>query len=179
MLSNTATTRRRISSRWRTEPSSPASLPTRTLPPPSCSAWRRSTLSATGPGRPQRSAPRPSSSSASRVSSGSSSRHAWPALSSPSSPGPRNDETPSCSPSRRQTLLLLSEFQFRNAVISQRNGEMVMMFRIGNMRSSHLLQAQVRAQMVHKVVTEEGENIYHYQQELPVRSDCCCCCCWC
>ena len=52
---------------------------------------------------------------------------------------------------------------------------MVMMFRIGNMRSSHLLQAQVRAQMVHKVVTEEGENIYHYQQELPVRSECCWC----
>ena len=46
-----------------------------------------------------------------------------------------------------------------------------MMFRIGNMRSSHLLQAQVRAQMVHKVVTEEGENIYYYQQELPVSSD--------
>ena len=68
-------------------------------------------------------------------------------------------------------MLLLSEFQFRNAVISQRNGEMVMMFRIGNMRSSHLLQAQVRAQMVHKVVTEEGENIYHYQQELPVITD--------
>ena len=60
-------------------------------------------------------------------------------------------------------------------MISQRNGEMVMMFRIGNMRSSHLLQAQVRAQMVHKVVTEEGENIYYYQQELPVSSDCPCC----
>ena len=52
---------------------------------------------------------------------------------------------------------------------------MVMMFRIGNMRSSHLLQAQVRAQMVHKVVTEEVENIYYYQQELPVSSDCPCC----
>jgi len=36
------------------------------------------------------------------------------------------------------------------------------------MRSSHLLQAQVRAQLVHKVVTEEGENIYFYQQELKV-----------
>ena len=56
----------------------------------------------------------------------------------------------------------------RNAVISQRNGEMVLMFRIGNMRSSHLLQAQVRAQMVHKVSTEEGEDIFFYQQELPV-----------
>ena len=42
------------------------------------------------------------------------------------------------------------------------------MFRIGNMRSSHLLQAQVRAQMVHKVVTDEGENINFYQQELAV-----------
>ena len=56
----------------------------------------------------------------------------------------------------------------RNAVISQRNGELVLMFRIGNMRSSHLLQAQVRAQMVHKVVTDEGENINFYQQELAV-----------
>ena len=78
-------------------------------------------------------------------------------------------------------------FFVRNAVISQRNGKLLLMFRIGNMRSSHLIQAQVRAQLVHKVgqkylnlvrnitklsinqvVTDEGETIYFYQQELKV-----------
>ena len=35
--------------------------------------------------------------------------------------------------------------------ISQRSGRLFLMFRIGNMRTSHLIQAQVRAQLVHKV----------------------------
>ena len=47
--------------------------------------------------------------------------------------------------------IFFDEIFFRNAVISQRNGRLLLMFRIGNMRSSHLLQAQVRAQLVHKV----------------------------
>ena len=42
----------------------------------------------------------------------------------------------------------------RNAVISQRNGRLFLIFRIGNMRSSHMIQAQVRAQLVHKVGIE-------------------------
>jgi len=67
-------------------------------------------------------------------------------------------------PKKRRNTVVFS----KNAVISQRNGRLLLMFRIGNMRSSHLIQAQVRAQLVHKVVTDEGENIYFYQQELKV-----------
>ena len=47
--------------------------------------------------------------------------------------------------------ITLSSPTTRNAVISQRNGRLFLMFRIGNMRTSHLIQAQVRAQLVHKV----------------------------
>ena len=42
----------------------------------------------------------------------------------------------------------------RNAVITKRNGDLYLLFRVGNMRSSHLLEAHVRAQFVHKVGTE-------------------------
>jgi len=67
-------------------------------------------------------------------------------------------------PKKRRNTVVFS----KNAVICQRNGKLLLMFRIGNMRSSHLIQAQVRAQLVHKVTTEEGETIYFYQQELKV-----------
>ena len=39
---------------------------------------------------------------------------------------------------------------------------------MGNVRSSHLLEAHVRAQFIQKVVTEEGETIFFHQQELKV-----------
>ena len=40
------------------------------------------------------------------------------------------------------------------------------------MRASHLLEAHVRAQFIHRVETEEGEQVYFYQQELKVRLRC-------
>ena len=73
----------------------------------------------------------------------------------------------------------------RDAVITMRNGKLFLMFRVANMRSSHLLESHVRAQLVHKVhfytvvvfgpqtkinqvTTEEGEVIHFYQEELKV-----------
>eukprot|EP00090_Calanus_glacialis_P013595 TRINITY_DN22259_c0_g1_i1.p1 TRINITY_DN22259_c0_g1~~TRINITY_DN22259_c0_g1_i1.p1 ORF type:complete len:454 (+),score=125.13 TRINITY_DN22259_c0_g1_i1:173-1363(+) len=56
----------------------------------------------------------------------------------------------------------------KSAVVTQRNGQLFLLFRVGNVRSSHLLEAHVRAQLIQKVVTEEGENIFFHQQELKV-----------
>jgi len=56
----------------------------------------------------------------------------------------------------------------KTAVITMRNKELFLLFRVGNIRASHLLEAHVRAQMVHKVTTEEGEVIHLYQEELKV-----------
>ena len=78
-------------------------------------------------------------------------------------------------------------------MITMRNGRLYLLFRVGNMRSSHLLEAHVRAQLVQKVgekfvpfklnspilvhvliilvqvTTDEGENIHFHQEELKVR----------
>ena len=57
----------------------------------------------------------------------------------------------------------------RSAVVTQRNGNLFLLFRVGNVRSSHLLESHVRAQLIQKVVTEEGENIFFHQHELKVK----------
>lgn len=54
------------------------------------------------------------------------------------------------------------------AVISPRDGVLHFMFRIADMRTSHLLEAHVRAQMVQKRTTKEGEIISYHQEELRV-----------
>ena len=41
----------------------------------------------------------------------------------------------------------------KNAVITMRNGQFWLMFRLGNMRKSHLIESHIRAQMIyHKKV---------------------------
>ena len=55
-----------------------------------------------------------------------------------------------------------------SAVITMRNGGLFLVFRVGNMRRSHLLEAHVRAQLVQKVTTDEGEIIHFHQEELKV-----------
>ena len=41
----------------------------------------------------------------------------------------------------------------KNAVITMRNGQLWLMFRLGNMRKSHLIESHIRAQMIyHKKV---------------------------
>jgi len=56
----------------------------------------------------------------------------------------------------------------KSAVVTQRNGNLFLLFRVGNVRSSHLLESHVRAQLIQKVVTDEGENIFFHQHELKV-----------
>jgi len=56
----------------------------------------------------------------------------------------------------------------KQAVICRRNGHLFLLFRVANMRSSHLLEAHARAQLVQKVSTEEGEVIHFHQEELKV-----------
>ncbi|XP_050345909.1 G protein-activated inward rectifier potassium channel 3-like isoform X3 [Nymphalis io] len=68
---------------------------------------------------------------------------------------------------KRNTTLLFS----RNAVICLRDGEYCLLFRVGDIRKSHILEAHVRAQLIRKKITREGEMLPFYQQELKVGAD--------
>ncbi|CAH0750781.1 unnamed protein product [Diatraea saccharalis] len=68
---------------------------------------------------------------------------------------------------KRNTTLLFS----RNAVICLRDGEYCLLFRVGDIRKSHILEAHVRAQLIRKKITREGEILPFYQQELKVGAD--------
>ena len=50
----------------------------------------------------------------------------------------------------------------RNAAICLRDGALCLMFRIGDMRSSHLIEAHVRGMVVRRRVTREGEVMTEY-----------------
>lgn len=67
-------------------------------------------------------------------------------------------------PKKRTQTLLFS----RNAVISHRDGVPCLMFRVGDMRKSHIIEAHVRAQLIKHKVTKEGENLPFFQTELKV-----------
>ncbi|KAG5681935.1 hypothetical protein PVAND_011337 [Polypedilum vanderplanki] len=70
-------------------------------------------------------------------------------------------------PKKRAQTLLFS----RNAVICHRDGVPCLMFRVGDMRKSHIIEAHVRAQIIKRKVTKEGELLPFYQQELLVGAD--------
>ncbi|XP_035901055.1 G protein-activated inward rectifier potassium channel 3-like [Anopheles stephensi] len=70
---------------------------------------------------------------------------------------------------RRAQTLLFS----KNAVISLRDGELCLMFRIGDMRKSHIIGANVRAQLIRPKVTNEREVLPQYRTELELSSDDC------
>ncbi|XP_011138850.1 uncharacterized protein LOC105182829 isoform X2 [Harpegnathos saltator] len=70
-------------------------------------------------------------------------------------------------PKQRTQTLLFS----RNAVICQRDGELCLMFRVGDMRKSHIIGATVRAQLIRNRTTKEGEILSQNQQELIVGTD--------
>ncbi|XP_066587881.1 uncharacterized protein [Prorops nasuta] len=70
-------------------------------------------------------------------------------------------------PKQRTQTLLFS----RNAVICQRDGELCLMFRVGDMRKSHIIGAAVRAQVIRSRTTKEGEILPQNQQELAVGTD--------
>lgn len=65
---------------------------------------------------------------------------------------------------RRAQNILFS----RNAVICQRDGQLSLMFRLGDVRRSRIIEAHIRAQMICTKTTSEGEKIPYYQHELKV-----------
>lgn len=64
---------------------------------------------------------------------------------------------------RAQTLMFT-----KNAVICKRDGKLCMIFRVGNMRYTSLVEAHVRAVYIGKRVTEEGEVLPYDQTEMKV-----------
>jgi potassium inwardly-rectifying channel subfamily J len=72
-------------------------------------------------------------------------------------------------PKHRTQTLLFSKY----AVICQRDGELCLMFRVGDMRKSHIIGANVRAQLIKTKTTKEGEIMSQYQTELEIGADNC------
>ncbi|XP_028168815.1 G protein-activated inward rectifier potassium channel 3-like isoform X2 [Ostrinia furnacalis] len=72
-------------------------------------------------------------------------------------------------PKHRTQTLLFSKY----AVICQRDGELCLMFRVGDLRKSHIIGASVRAQLIRSRTTKEGELLSHYQTELELNADGC------
>ncbi|CAB4063558.1 KCNJN [Lepeophtheirus salmonis] len=70
-------------------------------------------------------------------------------------------------PSQRQGTIIFS----KNAVITIRNGALYLLWRIADLRRSTLIEASVRAFIIQKEVTEEGEVIPYHQQDLLCGSD--------
>ncbi|KAM8824050.1 ATP-sensitive inward rectifier potassium channel 12-like isoform 1-T2 [Synchiropus picturatus] len=70
-------------------------------------------------------------------------------------------------PKKRAETLLFS----RNAVIAMRDGKLCFMFRVANLRKSHIVEAHVRAQLVKPRYTEEGEYIPLDQIDMNVGYD--------
>ncbi|XP_026870455.1 ATP-sensitive inward rectifier potassium channel 12-like [Electrophorus electricus] len=70
-------------------------------------------------------------------------------------------------PKKRAETMLFS----RNAIISMRDGNLCLMWRVGNMRKSHIVEAHVRAQMIQSRVTDEGEYLPLEQIDINVGYD--------
>ncbi|XP_055331722.1 G protein-activated inward rectifier potassium channel 3-like [Paramacrobiotus metropolitanus] len=70
-------------------------------------------------------------------------------------------------PKKRAQTLLFSE----KAVICSRDGKLCLLFRIGNMRRSLIIQSSVRAQLVHHRKTIEGELLPFHQHEMSIQLD--------
>ncbi|XP_042249946.1 ATP-sensitive inward rectifier potassium channel 12-like [Thunnus albacares] len=70
-------------------------------------------------------------------------------------------------PKKRNQTLMFS----KNAVIAMRDGKLCLMWRVGNLRRSHIVEAHVRAQLIRSYVTAEGEFIPMEQMDLNVGYD--------
>ncbi|XP_076122974.1 ATP-sensitive inward rectifier potassium channel 12 [Alosa pseudoharengus] len=70
-------------------------------------------------------------------------------------------------PKKRNQTLMFSN----NAVIALRDGKLCLMWRVGNLRRSHIVEAHVRAQLIRPYVTTEGEFIPLEQTDLNVGYD--------
>lgn len=70
-------------------------------------------------------------------------------------------------PKKRAATLKFS----RNAVIAQRDGQLCFMFRVGDIRMSHLYEAHMRAYLIKPRVTAEGEIIPIVQYNMDLGYD--------
>ncbi|KAJ8387553.1 hypothetical protein AAFF_G00152490 [Aldrovandia affinis] len=70
-------------------------------------------------------------------------------------------------PKKRAQTLLFSN----NAVIALRDGKLCLMWRVGNLRKSHIVEAHVRAQLIKPYITAEGEFIPLEQTDMNVGYD--------
>ncbi|KAK7929986.1 hypothetical protein WMY93_006381 [Mugilogobius chulae] len=70
-------------------------------------------------------------------------------------------------PKKRAQTLLFSQ----HAVIALRDGKLCLMWRLGNMRKSHIVEAHVRAQLIRPHVTAEGEYLPLEQTDIDVGYD--------
>lgn len=71
-------------------------------------------------------------------------------------------------PKKRAETLMFS----RSAAICLRDGALCLMFRIGDMRSSHLIEAHVRGMVVRRRVTREGEVTAYIPSTLLTKVGC-------
>ncbi|CAN0359398.1 unnamed protein product [Lampetra fluviatilis] len=67
-------------------------------------------------------------------------------------------------PKKRAETLMFS----REAVVSSRDGSLCLMFRVGNLRSSHMVSAQIRCKLIKSRQTTEGEFLPLDQLDLDV-----------
>ena len=58
-----------------------------------------------------------------------------------------------------------------NAVIAPRDGKLCLMFRVGDIRKSQIVDASIRMQLFRKWTTSEGKEIPFYQEDLRVCYD--------
>ncbi|XP_056400288.1 G protein-activated inward rectifier potassium channel 4 isoform X2 [Hyla sarda] len=70
-------------------------------------------------------------------------------------------------PKKRAETLMFSN----NTVISLRDGKLCLMFRVGDLRSSHIVEASIRAKLIKSKQTKEGEFIPLNQTDINVGFD--------
>ena len=71
-------------------------------------------------------------------------------------------------PLKRAETLMFS----KNAVICERDGDLCLLIRIGDMRKSHILDGKIRALLVKKRQTREGETLPLYQHNVELQMEC-------
>ncbi|XP_060756497.1 G protein-activated inward rectifier potassium channel 4 [Neoarius graeffei] len=70
-------------------------------------------------------------------------------------------------PKKRAETLMFSQ----NAVISMRDNKLCLMFRVGDLRNSHIVEASIRAKLIRSKQTKEGEFIPLNQTDINVGFD--------
>ncbi|XP_052763035.1 G protein-activated inward rectifier potassium channel 3-like [Mya arenaria] len=70
-------------------------------------------------------------------------------------------------PKKRAETLMFS----KNACICKQDGELCLLFRVGDMRKSHIVEAHIRGLVIKKKVTKEGEILPLYQFDVDLGFD--------